>query len=121
MSCAAVPIAYEVVPAPRYTICKIPHYRLHDWKPVLGDKLLGISVGKGVVGFRVLNGLIIVTAQFDASRRGKKVLNYCCEKIEAAYPAVGRGEKSLLSDPGSELRVKKEKEKKKSKTHGMSK
>ena len=43
---------------------------------------------------------------FDASRRGKKQLESCREQNEGAYRSLGGGEKSLLGDPGSELRLK---------------
>ena len=47
-------------------------------------------------------------AQFDASRRGKKNAEFFSKK---ARTVVGRGAKSPLCDPGSELRLGREKEK----------
>lgn len=67
-----------------------------------------------------------VIAQFDASRRGKKVLKYPRDK-KKAHTVVGRVDNSLHtpSDPGCELRMSavgrgKEKEKKcENKVNGM--
>ena len=41
----------------------------------------------------------------DASRRGKKELESSREKKSKARTVVGRGGKSLLCDPASELRL----------------
>ena len=47
-----------------------------------------------------------VEAQFDASRRGKKVLNPSRDKnARHVCTVAGREKKSLLCDPGSELRL----------------
>ena len=54
--------------------------------------------------------------QFDASRRGKKINAVCIYPSSLviqmkARTEVGRGDKSLRSDPGSESRLGREKEK----------
>ena len=43
-------------------------------------------------------------AQFDASRREKKLLNSSCYKSLKACTVAGRGEECPLCDPESELR-----------------
>ena len=47
--------------------------------------------------------LYVVQFEFDASRRGKKVLIIILETRMKTRTVVGRGEKGMLSDPGSEL------------------
>ena len=42
------------------------------------------------------------SVQFDASRRGEKMLNYYRDKNESAYRS-GKGGDDPLCDPGSEL------------------
>ena len=49
---------------------------------------------------------------YNASQRGKKGLNILAIK-KKARTVSGRGEKSLLSNPGSELRLGTEEEKEK--------
>ena len=49
------------------------------------------------------------SAQFDASQRGKKMLNYSRAKTKSRT-VVERREKSLRSDPASELHIRMEKE-----------
>ena len=56
-----------------------------------------------------------VQAWLDACRRGKKVLESTRAIKMKARTLVGRGGKSLLSDPGSGLRLGKEEEKEKKK------
>ena len=52
--------------------------------------------------------------QLDASRRGENRRKSCCDKSGGTHYTVGgRGGKGLLSDPGSELRLGREKEKEK--------
>ena len=67
-----------------------------------------MNVFESKVSFENLSGVL-----FDASRRGTKVLNVSCAKNEDVH-GRRRGKKSLFilcSEPESELRLKREKEK----------
>ena len=65
--------------------------------------------------------LIAWVSRIDASRLGKKVLNSSRDKNEKARTVVGRGEKSLLCDPGSELRLWRERDRSAKIINGMEK
>ena len=71
--------------------------------PVVGEILNLVAKKKKDLTVAESAYVAWVSTRFDASRRGKKELKCSRDKNARHEPAVGRGERSLLCDPGSEL------------------